>query len=125
MTPDIRLSVTCAMVWDLMKTTLPTPIASYFQAANAHNTEAVFALFDEDALVTDDGQDYRGPAIKAWSDKVIEEFHPQAEVTGVAPVSDGRLVTAQVSGTFPGSPVQLRYRFTLQDDKIASLLIEV
>ena len=33
------------------------------------------------------------------------------------------LVTADVSGNFPGSPVQLRYNFILKDDKIATLLI--
>jgi hypothetical protein len=30
-------------------------------------------------------------------------------------------VTAQVSGTFPVSPVELRYYFTITGEKIASL----
>ena len=35
------------------------------------------------------------------------------------------VVTAGVSGNFPGSPVQLTYHFTLQEDKIARLLIKL
>jgi ketosteroid isomerase-like protein len=107
-----------------MKTSLPPSIDSYFQAANSHDTAGVIAAFSHDAIVTDEGHDYRGPAIKEWSDKVNEAYRPHAEVTDVAAAPDAVLVTAQVSGTFPGSPVQLRYRFTLKDDKIAALLIE-
>ena len=33
------------------------------------------------------------------------------------------IATAQVSGNFPGSPARIRYRFTLVDDRIASLAI--
>ena len=33
------------------------------------------------------------------------------------------LATAQVSGNFPGSPAQIRYKFTLRNDKIAALAI--
>ena len=35
---------------------LPQPIADYFQASNAHKTDAVIAAFAEDALVTDENQ---------------------------------------------------------------------
>ena len=103
---------------------LPRPIADYFQAANAHKTDAVVAAFAEDALVTDEKREHRGPAIKEWSDEVNEKYQPHAEVTEVAEVGDKTVVTADVSGSFPGSPVQLRYNFTIKGDKIAMLLIE-
>ena len=45
-------------------------------------------------------------------------------MTNVAEIGDKTIVTADVSGSFPGSPVQLRYNFTLKGDKIAALLIE-
>jgi hypothetical protein len=35
---------------------LPQPIADYFEAANAHKTDAVVAAFAEDALVTDENR---------------------------------------------------------------------
>jgi hypothetical protein len=33
------------------------------------------------------------------------------------------VVVAEVSGTFPGSPIELRFNFTLRDDKIVTLAI--
>jgi hypothetical protein len=48
------------------------PMADYFQAANAHKTDAVVAAFAEDALVTDENREHRGAAIKEWSDEVNE-----------------------------------------------------
>jgi hypothetical protein len=33
------------------------------------------------------------------------------------------VVTSQVSGTFPGSPIDLRYVFTVEGGKIAALEI--
>jgi Uncharacterized conserved protein len=108
-----------------MNTKLPQPIANYFQAANAHNTDAVVAAFADDAIVVDESRERRGStAIKEWSEEVNEKYKPNAEVTDVAEVGDKTVVTANVSGTFPGSPVQLHYNFTLKGDKIAKLLIE-
>ena len=108
-----------------MNTKLPQPIANYFQAANAHNTDAVVAAFADDAVVVDESRERRGStAIKEWSEEVNEKYKPHAEVTDVAEVGDKTVVTANVSGTFPGSPVQLRYSFTLKGEKIAALLIE-
>lgn len=108
-----------------MNITLPIPIVSYFQAANAHDTAGVAAQFSEHAVVADEGHEHRGgAAIEAWSNQVIADYHPIAEVLDTAATPDGVLVTARVSGTFPGSPVEIRYRFTLEGEKIAGLFIE-
>ncbi len=108
-----------------MNTKLSKPIADYFQAANAHNSDAVAAAFADDAVVVDERRERRGSAaIKKWSDEVTEKYKAHAEVTDVAEVDDKTVVTAKVSGAFAGSPVQLRYNFTLKGDKIAALLIE-
>jgi hypothetical protein len=55
---------------------------------------------------------------------VNEKYKPHAEVTDVAESDEKTVVTADVSGSFPGSPVQLRYNFKLKGDKIFALLIE-
>ena len=39
------------------------------------------------------------------------------------PDGEQTVATAQVSGSFLGSPVQLDYQFTLRDDQIAALTI--
>ena len=43
-----------------MAITLPTPLAAYFAAANAHDTDAVLACFAADARVRDEGKDLVG-----------------------------------------------------------------
>ena len=105
-----------------MNIDLPPTIAAFFQAFNAHDADAVTTLFTGDGLVADEGREYRGTdAIKAWIQKANASYKPRAVPIDLAH-SDGKIVvTAQVSGTFPGSPAPLHYHFTLNDDKIAAL----
>lgn len=107
-----------------MNIELPAPILGYFQAQNSGKTERFLDLFTADAVVADEGQEHRGDAIRAWMDGAIAKYHPlHADVTGLEPEGRETVAIANVSGTFPSSPVQLRYRFTLQNDKIAALSI--
>jgi hypothetical protein len=40
-------------------------------------------------------------------------------------VKDGEVVlTAEISGTFDGSPIELDFHFTIETDKIACRLVE-
>ena len=106
-----------------MNIDLTPPIAAFFQAFNAHDVDALVALFAGDALVADEGQEHRGTAaIKGWIQKVYAEYVPHAEVTDRANADNEIVVSAQVSGTFPGSPIQIRYHFKLKDDKIIALV---
>ena len=106
-----------------MNTALPPVIAAFFRAHNTGETADFNQLFTPDALVTDEAHEYRGAAIKAWIDGAIAKYTPLADVTDLAEVGGQTIATAQVSGNFPGSPAQIRYRFTLRDDKIAALAI--
>jgi ketosteroid isomerase-like protein len=107
-----------------MKTQLPQPIATYVQATNAHDTDALLACFTADALVIDEGHEYRGTAeIKGWREKTNEQYQFTLDVTGIVEGDNETVVTSQVSGNFDGSPIQLHYHFTLTGDKIAALSI--
>lgn len=107
-----------------MKTELPAPIAGFFQAHNSGMTDNFPDLFTADGVVCDEAHEYRGEAIKTWLVSAIANFHPlHAEVISLLPDGSQTVATAQVSGTFPGSPVQLRYQFTLRDGRIAALSI--
>jgi len=108
---------------DPMPPTLPPPIAAFFHAHNTGQTAAFLSLFTSDAVVSDDQHEYRGAAIKEWIDGAIAKYKPLAEVTGLTESAGQTLATAQVSGNFPGSPTQLRYKFTLKDGRIAALAI--
>ncbi len=107
-----------------MKTQLTQPIATYIQATNAHDTDALLACFTADAVVSDEGQEYHGVSqIRAWREKTNEQYHYTVEVTDVTGGDNETVVLTEVSGNFEGSPVQLHYHFTLTGDKIAALSI--
>ena len=105
-------------------TTLPRPVSTYIAGANAQDIDAVTACFAENAVVRDEGQSRQGiAAIREWAEAVSKKYRPTVEVLHVA-ATDGRTVVAgRVSGNFPGSPVELRYVFTLEGEKIARLEI--
>jgi len=106
-----------------MKAELPPAVAGFFRAHNTGLTDDFTSLFVADAVVHDEELEHRGAAIKEWIDQAIAQYKPQAEVLDAAASGDDLTVTAQVSGTFPGSPVRLRYHFTLAGNRIAALNI--
>ena len=103
---------------------LPAPIAAYIAGSNAHDPGACAACFTDDAVVRDEGRDRRGnAAIRAWMEEVSAKYRPTVDVIDIAETDDKTIVTGRVSGDFPGSPVELRYTFTLAGAKIARLEI--
>ena len=102
---------------------LPAPVAAYF-AADTTGAEAVAQCFTDGAVVIDERQEYRGrTAIARWKAGVSAKFRYSVEPLGVHVSADQTTVTGRVTGDFPGSPVELRYHFTLEGDKIARLEI--
>ena len=102
---------------------LPKPIAAYF-AADKAGAEAVSQCFTENAVVKDEGQTYRGrAAIKQWKADVSAKYQYTSEPLACAPKEGKVVVTSRLTGNFPGSPVNLRFFFGLEGDKIASLEI--
>jgi len=101
---------------------LPPPITQFFKAFNLHDADAVVARFASDAVVADEGRKYRGAKIRTWIDKVNADYQPKAKTISAVRAANKHVVTAQVSGSFPGSPIQLRYHFTLKKGKITALV---
>ncbi|MEU4690808.1 nuclear transport factor 2 family protein [Actinoplanes sp. NPDC023714] len=77
------------------------------------------------AVVTDDGRTYRGEdEIRGWQRRAAGEFTYTAELIGATRVDDTHYELVQhLEGDFPGGVVDLRYRFTLADGLITSLVI--
>jgi ketosteroid isomerase-like protein len=108
-----------------MSRTVPTPIAHYFDAANAHDAERASSSFAADAIVHDEGRDHIGrPAIRAWVQDTIDRYATQVEIESASESPDATLVVAKVSGTFPGSPIRLRFVFQVVDDAVSRLDIK-
>jgi ketosteroid isomerase-like protein len=103
---------------------LPPPIADYIQACNARDADALTGCFTVDAVVTDEGQTYRGTEeIRRWAVETQAAYHFTLEAMGVAEQGSETVVTFRLSGDFPGSPIELRFIFTLDAGKIAALAI--
>ena len=107
-----------------MTLTLPRSLAEYFAAANAGDADRVAACFAEDAIVRDEGRDIRGrDAVRAWAEETCRKYRYRAEVLTVEAAADRTVVTAHLTGDFPGNPVDLRYRFKLAGTEIIALEI--
>ena len=102
---------------------LPSPVAAYF-AADTTSAEAVARCFTDGAVVIDERKEHRGrAAIARWKAEASAKFRYTVERLGADVSGDETTVTGRVTGDFPGSPVDLQYRFTLEGDKIARLEI--
>jgi hypothetical protein len=100
---------------------LPKPIAAYF-TADKGDGEAVSQCFTENAVVKDEGHTYKGrAAIKAWKTDTSAKYQYTCEPLACEERDGKTVVTSHLVGNFPGSPVDLRYFFRLEGDKIASL----
>lgn len=105
---------------------LPQLIASFVQANNDHNCDAILACFAKDALVQDEGNDIYGVvAIQKWLEESIQNYQFMLEVLSLKENENETILTAQVSGTFDGSPIPLDYYFTIRDEKIIRLSIRL
>jgi len=108
-----------------MSLELPKPVATYLAAVKAKDADMLALCFADDAVVHDEDRDYRGlDAIKSWKRETDAKYRYVLEPLDVS--VDGNLVKlrARLTGDFPGSPVELDYTFTLENDKIISLEIE-
>lgn len=106
-----------------MSITLPGPVAAYF-AADQNDGDAVAQCFTEDAVVIDEHQTHAcRDGIRRWKAAASAKFSYTTDPFAVSEKDGQTVVTAHVSGNFPGSPVDLRYAFVLEGGKIARLEI--
>ena len=102
---------------------LPEPVATYF-IADKGDSEAVSQCFTENANVKDEGHTYKGrAAVKKWKAEASTKYQYTCEPFACEQKDGKVVVTSRLTGNFPGSPVNLRFCFELEGDKIASLEI--
>ena len=106
-----------------MAISLPQPIAAYF-AADAQKGEDIVQCFTPDAVVIDEKRTFTGrDAIAQWKAASSAKYDYVSEPFDVEQNGERYIVTCHVSGNFPGSPIDLRYGFILNDDAISHLEI--
>ena len=104
-----------------MTLNLPKPVAAYF-TADMGDAEGLSLCFTEEAIVKDEGHTYRGrAAIRQWKEEASAKYQYTCEPF-VCEHKDGKVVaTCKLTGNFAGSPLNLRFFFELEGEKIAAL----
>lgn len=103
--------------------TLPDPISAYF-VADAQSAEALARCFIPLASVKDEGHTHTGRrAIQEWKAAAAARYGDKVEPFALHQEGGVQVVRAHVAGDFPGSPVDLQYRFRLERGLVASLEI--
>jgi hypothetical protein len=103
---------------------LPSTIARFIEASNARDIDRAVGCFASDAMVEDEGRTHRGvEEVRAWKRETEERFVYTIEPNAVESRGGHTVVTGTLAGNFPGSPVELKYDFTLAGDAITSLRI--
>ena len=111
-----------------MNIKLPQPVETYFSASNVPNISTFLSIFDEDAIVVDEGQEYQGTvAIKEWSFQHHFSTKLILEATNIVQIDNNTIITAKVDGDFDKTgfpdPLLLDFHFTVTGDKITRLVI--
>ncbi|RKO72062.1 nuclear transport factor 2 family protein [Sphingobacterium puteale] len=101
---------------------LPNIISELVKAQNEFDSAAYANCFTEDAEVFDEGKNHKGKiAIQNWIDLANKEY--RATMKPLDFNESGCILSAEASGTFPGSPVVLKYHFQLSNERIKYLKI--
>lgn len=109
---------------------IPQAITAFIEATNAHNTDEFLATFIDSAVITDEGQEYRGiAAIKTWSDEKYVGAKITLEAVKVIDSGDKTILTVKVDGNFDKSglpdPFLMDFHFTSDAGRIAALNIRL
>ena len=101
---------------------IPEVIERYVATVNSNKMDALAAGFATDATVHDEGRIYKGTtAITNWMRETKAKYGHTIQALDAIARDDKTIITAQLSGNFPGSPVRLEFVFEMEDNMIKSL----
>lgn len=96
------------------RTDLSPAARQYFDLMEGPDKTLVVAVFAPDAVVLDDGHTYSGlEEIRAWLTGPASEFTTTSTWLAADHSDDTSTAVIEIAGDFPGSPVTLHYRFSL------------
>jgi hypothetical protein len=106
---------------------LPAAIRRYLETPRgpAVTPSAVAEIFTADARVVDERTEYRGTdAIAGWCRTAGSEYTYTTTYLGQGSAAPEQwTVATRLEGNFPGGVADLEYRFRLDGDRIAELVI--
>jgi len=98
-----------------MQVKLPKTLETYVTAANAGDSDKGSSCFSESATVLDEGETLVGrKAIRDWMIKTKKKYNHTTRPLRYRETGGEAIMTAELAGTFDGSPVTLEYHFKLK-----------
>lgn len=103
---------------------IPNVIQELIKAQNAFDSVAYANLFSETSIVHDEGKAHCGrKEVEQWIAEANEKYKSTMEPVDFTQKGNQGVLTANVSGTFPGSPLVLKFHFEIKEGMIQSLKV--
>jgi ketosteroid isomerase-like protein len=103
---------------------LPKVITDLVNAQNSFDSVAYTNCFTETAVVFDEGKTHNGrPEIQHWIDESNKNYKSVMKPLEYTENGTSSVLSAECSGTFPGSPIVLQFHFDIVDGQIQQLKV--
>lgn len=103
---------------------LPNILSELVRTQNNFDSEGYANCFSETAVVFDEGKTHTGrKEIENWITDSNERYQSTMEPLSFEEKGKESILEAEVSGTFPGSPLVLKFHFEIADEKIQNLRV--
>lgn len=103
---------------------LPKVIADLVDAQNNLDSIAYANCFSETAVVFDEGKTHNGRTdIQYWIEESNEKYKSVMKPLQYTENGASSVLSAECSGTFPGSPITLKFHFDIVNGQIQHLKV--
>lgn len=103
---------------------LPNVVQELIKAQNNFDSEAYANLFSETGVAYDEGETHTGrKEVQKWIAGTNEKYKSVMQPVEYTEKGNKSVLTANVSGTFPGSPIMMKFNFEINEGLIQSLRI--
>ena len=103
---------------------LPKVLTDLIKAQNEFDSVTYANLFSETAEVFDEGKTHKGRLeIERWIDHSNKNYKSVMKPLEYTENGTTSILTAACSGTFPGSPIALKFHFDIVDGQIQHLKV--
>lgn len=103
---------------------LPKVVAELVKAQDNFDSVAYANCFSETGVMFDEGKAHTGKSeIQKWIARSNDNYKTVMKPLAFTETGKGSVLSAEVSGTFDGSPLVLHFHFEISDGLIQSLKI--
>jgi ketosteroid isomerase-like protein len=103
---------------------LPKVLSDLVKAQNNFDATTYANCFSETAVVFDEGKTHKGRTeIEQWIDESNKKYRSVMKPLAYNENGTTSTLTAECSGTFPGSPIVLKFNFDIFDGQIQNLKV--